>query len=234
MPLYELFSALTSAFIVTPIMTIIDTSVIYSQIYKLNFKNSMIKTFNYYSKNKINFKKPFNIMFLVYSSTYSTANLTELYCKKNNIDYNIPTLFLTSIINILTIGYKDKEYSKIFNNNFNRFPKSSYGLFAIRDIITIYSCFIFKNDCINYLSNYTQKNTANFISSILIPISAQTISCPLHILAIDLYKNPNSTFTQRYNIIKSMYKQVCLGRIIRVIPAFCFGGFINDMIKNKQ
>lgn len=170
---------------------------------------------------------------MVYSSTYSTANLTELYCKKNNIDYKIPTLISTSIVNILTIGYKDKEYSKLFNNKYNTFPKISYGLFSIRDIITFYSCFIFKKDFMNYLSNYMPKNTADFMSSIIIPITAQTISTPLHIMAIDLYQRPIIDFKDRLKNIKNMYFTVCSGRIIRVIPAFCIGGFINDMLRNR-
>jgi hypothetical protein len=215
-------------------MTLIDSSIIKSQINKLDFKRSFIQTSNEYIENKINFRRPFGIMFLVYSSTYSTANLVELYCKKNNIDYKIPTFISTSIVNILTIAYKDKEYSKMFNTKYNIFPKISYGLISVRDMITIYSCFIFKKDFMNYLSNYMPKNTADFVSSITIPIAAQTISTPIHILAIDYFQRPEVKLVDRIKHIKSMYIPVCTGRIIRVLPAFCIGGFINDMLRNRN
>jgi len=234
MPSYELFCGVTSALVVSPIMTLIDTSIIKSQLNKINFKNSFIQTSNDYLNKKINYKRPFGIMFSVYASTYSTANLVEFYCKKNNVDYKFPTLISTSIINILTISYKDKEFSKLFNNKLNSFPKISYGLFGIRDMMTIYSCFIYKRDFMNYLSNYMPKNTADFLSSIIIPITAQTLSTPFHIVAIDLYQNPNLKLIDRIKNIKNLYISVCIGRIIRVIPAFCIGGFINDMLRNRS
>ena len=234
MPLYELFCGITSSLIVSPIMTIIDTSIIKSQLNKINFKTALLETTNDYSNKKIKFQKPFNIMFIVYSSTYSTANLVELYCKKNNIDYKIPTLIATSFVNITTIAYKDKEYSKIFNSQLNKFPKVSYGLFAIRDMLTISSSFIFKKDLINILNKYMPSNTADFFASLTLPIAVQTISAPIHILAIDIYQRPNEKFKNRIDNIKNMYKTICIGRIIRVVPAFCIGGFINDMLRNRQ
>lgn len=233
MPFNEIFSAITSSLIISPIMTIIDTSIIKSQINKLDFKKSLLENVNSYLNRQINFTKPFNIMLFVYTSTYSTANLVELYCKKNDVDYKIPTLLTTTIVNIITIGYKDKEYSKIFNSKKSLFPKTSYGLFAIRDILTISSSFVFKNDVKEYLHNYMPNNAADLIASMTLPIMAQTISTPLHILAIDIYQRPNINLGDRIKNIKSSYLSVCSGRVIRVIPAFCIGGFINDMLRNK-
>jgi hypothetical protein len=234
MPLYEIFCGVTSGFIVSPVMTIIDSSIIRSQLTNQSFKKSLLETSNDYLNKRINFARPCNIMLLVYSSTYTTANLTETCCKTHNIDYKIPTLFTTSFVNIVTIAYKDKEYSKIFNSKNHIFPKCSYILFAIRDMITISSNFIFKNDCKNFLYNYMPNNTADFIASLTLPIVAQTISTPLHILAIDIYQKPNIHFIDRIKNIKNPYKSVCLGRILRVIPAFCIGGFLNDMLRNRS
>lgn len=233
MPLYELFCGFTSSLIVSPIMTIIDSAIIRSQINKLDFKKSLLETNNDYLNKKISFKRPFNVMLLVYSSTYSTANLVELYCKKNNIDYKIPTLLSTSFVNILTIAYKDREYTKIFNSKKNVFPRISYGLFAIRDMITISSSFIFKNDFKEFLHNYIPNNTSDLIASLTLPIMVQTISTPIHILAIDIYQRPDIKIIDRIKKIKTSYSSICYGRIIRVIPAFCIGGFINDMLRNR-
>lgn len=234
MPLYELFCGLTSSLIVSPIMTLIDTAIIKSQLNKINFKQSLIETTNDYYNKKIKFHRPFGIMLFVYSSTYSTANIVEFCCKYENIDYRIPTLISTSVVNILTIGYKDKEYSKIFNNKHNVFPRASFGLFAIRDMLTVSSSFVYKKDLIDILNEYLPHNMADFFASLTLPIVAQTISTPIHILAIDLYQRPTANFKNRIKNIKKMYGTVCTGRIIRVIPAFCLGGFINDMLRNRQ
>lgn len=233
MPLFELFCGLTSSIIISPIMTIIDSSIIRSQINKTKFRESIVETSSDFLTGKISFKHPFSVMFLVYSSTYSTANVVELYCKKNQIDYKMPTLLSTSFVNIMTIAYKDKEYFKIFNTKPNVFPKRSFFLFTIRDMLTISSNFVFKNDFIKFLHNYIPNNTADFVASLTLPIMAQLISTPVHILAFDIYLRPNVELRSRLENIQKTYFSVCSGRVIRVVPAFCMGGFINDMLRNR-
>ena len=103
MPFYELFCGVTSGVMVSPIMTVLDSAIIKSQLNKLDFKKSLIETANDYLTKKTSFKRPLSLMLLVYSSTYSTANLTESYCKANDIDYKLPTLFATSVVNIMAI-----------------------------------------------------------------------------------------------------------------------------------
>ncbi len=233
MPIYELFCGFTSALLVSPVMTTIDTSIIKSQLTKKSFKQSFTETINDFTNKKIAFNRPFGIMFCVYSSTYSTANITELYCRKKEIDYKIPTLFTTSAVNIATIAYKDREYAKLFNQTYNVFPKKSYVLFTVRDMLTISSSFIFKKDVISYFDKYMPHNTADFIASMIVPIAIQPVSTPIHILAIDIYQRPEADFMERVRNIRNMYGSVCIGRTIRVIPAFCIGGFINDMLRNR-
>ena len=116
------------------------------------------------------------------------------------------------------------------------FPKISYGLFAVRDVMTISSSFIFKKDFTIFLHNYMPNNTADFFASLTLPIvvCSQTISTPIPIFAIDIYQRPLVNFTDRLKKKKKvMYSSVCTGRVIRVIPAFCIGGFINDMLRNR-
>lgn len=232
MPLYEILCAFTSSMIVSPVMTIIDTSIIRSQFKNTNLKKSMIETIIDFYNHK-NFGRPLRIMFTVYGSTYSTANLVDLFCKKKEINHDIPVLLSTSVINILTISYKDKEYSKIFNTKYSVFPKSSLLLFALRDLMTISSCFVFKKDFTKYLNQYMPYNLSDFVASMSLPIFTQIVSTPIHILSIDLYKNPTNSFYERLQNIKKTYYSVCSGRVIRVIPAFCIGGFINDMLRNR-
>jgi hypothetical protein len=231
MPFHEIFAGIASSFIISPIMSIIDISIIKSQLNKEKISKSITDNITFYSNNKQKFIRPVYVMNIVYSSTYCTANLTELYCKKNNIDYKIPTLITTSIINILTISYKDIIYSKLLKNKLTKFPIQSKLLLATRDMMTINAAFIWKKDLINHFDKYIMHNKSEFIVSILLPLSIQFISTPIHILAIDIYEKPNSTIIERCKNIKLLYRSILFGRIIRTIPAFGIGGFINDMLR---
>lgn len=233
MPFYEIFCGFSSSLLIAPIMTIIDTAIIKSQVSKQSLKPAIVSTIEDYSSKKMKFNRPFSVMFFVYSSTYSTANLTNYYCKKTNTDSKIPTLVSTSLVNIASISYKDREYTKLFQTQKSYFPKSSYGLFALRDMLTIAACFTFKNDAIHKLNKYMPHNLADFVASLTLPMFIQTISTPLHILAIDLYQRPLATNKERLQHIQKLYTSVCSGRIIRVIPAFCLGGFVNDMLRER-
>jgi hypothetical protein len=231
MPLNEIFAGITSSIIISPIMSIIDISIIKSQINKEKFSKSMVDNIVFYSQNTKKIIKPIGIMNIVYSATYCTANLTELYCKKNNIDHKIPTLINTSIVNILAISYKDAVYSKLLKNKLVKFPIQSNILLATRDMLTITSSFIWKKDIINYLDRYMMHSKSEIISSILLPSFIQIFSTPIHILAIDIYENPKSSFNERFDNIKKCYRTILSGRVMRAIPAFGVGGFINDMLR---
>jgi hypothetical protein len=232
MPFYELFCGLTTSLVVSPIMTFIDTSIIKSQLKNQPFSTTFNEIIRDYANKKLNLQKPFLTMYFVYGATYSTANISDYYCEKHEFNKNI-SLLATSIVNISSIIYKDKEYTKIFNTEHKVFPKISYALFAFRDTLTIFSTFTVKKDFIHILDKYMPHNTADFIASFSLPVVCQFISTPIHILAIDIYNKPTSSITERCNTILYQYKSICLGRIIRVIPAFCIGGFVNDMLRNR-
>ena len=123
-------------------MAFLDMSILKSQIHKEKLSQALVSNFNHYTSNKKSFIKPFGIMNVVYMSTYCTANLTELACKKINIDYRIPTLLTTSLVNIGTIMYKDMEYAKLLKNSKKQFPLQSNLLFALRDMSTIMNWWI--------------------------------------------------------------------------------------------
>jgi hypothetical protein len=231
MVLHELFAGITTSFIISPIMSIIDISIIKSQMCKENIGKSISDQIMYYSNNKRNFIKPLSVMNVVYSSTYCTANLTELYCKKKKIDYRLPTLLSTSLVNIISISYKDMIYSRILNSLMKTFPMRCNLLFAVRDMLTINSCFIWKKDIIHYLDQYIMHNKSEIITSIFLPSCMQVISTPIHILAINMYEKPKSTIVDRLNNIKSCYKSILIGRVMRTIPAFGIGGFMNDILR---
>ncbi len=231
MVLHEIFAGATSSLLISPIMSILDLSIIKSQIHKEKLSKSLVDNFTFYSNHKTKFLKPLSIMNLVYTTTYCTANLTEYVCKVNHVDYRYPTLLATSSVNIITIMYKDNVYSKLLKKSKAEFPLRSTLLFGARDMMTIMTCFIWKKDAMDYLDRYIAHNKSEIITSILMPCLIQIISTPLHILAIDMYEQPNRVMMDRFKLVPSLYKTILLGRMMRAFPAFGLGGFINDMLR---
>ncbi len=232
MVIHELFAGVTSSLIISPIMTLIDISIIKSQLHKQTLSKSITENITFYSANKRSFLKPLLTMNTVYISTYCTANLTELFCKKQGIDYKLPTLLATSAVNIFTIMFKDSTYSKLIKKQqATKFPLKSNMLFAVRDMSTIMTCFIWKKDVVHYMDKYMDHNKSEVLASIFMPSLIQVFSTPLHILAIDIYEHPEHRLKERLKRIPSIYRSVLLGRVIRAVPAFGVGGFINDMLR---
>jgi hypothetical protein len=231
MVFHEVFAGATSSLLVSPIMALLDLSILKSQLSKQTLGTSLTENIHYYTIQKKQFIRPFGIMNVVYMSTYCTANLTELACKSVNVDYKIPTLLTTSAVNIATIMYKDNEYAKLLKNSKKQFPLTSNILFAARDMSTILTCFIWKKDMIEYLDNYMLHNKSEIIASILMPCLIQIFSTPLHIVAVDVYERPTATMVDRIKHIPLVYKSVLTGRMMRAFPAFGIGGFINDMLR---
>ena len=231
MPFHEIFAGIASSVIISPVMTLIDMSIIRSQMNRQSISKSFVSNITFYSVNKSKIWRPVSIIFGVYSATYCTANLTELFCHSVEIDHKIPTLLMTSLVNIIAINYKDITYSKMLQNQLMKFSWKSKLLFASRDILTITSCFVWKKDMISYLDKYMMHNKSVIISSLVLPSFIQVFSTPIHILAVDIYQNPNITIRSRWKNIQKSYSSVLTGRIMRVIPAFCIGSFINDMLR---
>lgn len=236
MPLYELGSAFICSTLVAPVMTIMDTAVIRSQYENMNIYKSYRDTIKNYATGRVKCYKPLIIMNGVYFSTYATANVTELYCKMYDVDNKLPTFLITSLVNIVAITYKDRAYIRLFENQTLRFPYVSYGLFAVRDSLTIGSTFVVKKDLVRLLhQEYDMSyNVADLVSSFTIPIITQLFSTPLHILALDVYRRPYASATKRLLHIHQLYSSVCVGRMARMIPSFGVGSYLNDILRSKR
>ncbi len=236
MPLYELGTAFLCSSIISPVMMVMDTSIIKSQFEKIPIQKSYLQTFNGYWKGHLRWQKPFRVMNSVYFSTYATANITELYCSHHATENRWLTFFLTSFVNIVGITYKDRSYIKMFEHKVLDIPYRSYILFALRDSLTIGSTFVLKRDLVHYLHHdyKISYHLADFVSSFSLPILAQFFSTPLHILSMDYYQRPQVGVADRVGHIYRLYPSICTGRMLRVLPAFCFGSFLNDILRSSR
>lgn len=236
MPFYEIGSALLCSSLISPVMTIMDVSIIRSQFENMGLRKAAKETIRSFRNGSTPFLRPWCIMNGVYFTTYASANLTELYCKENNLDHRLPTMCITSLVNIAGITYKDHSFIKMFENQVLHIPLRSYLLFGVRDTMTIASTFVIKKDLVMYLhhEHSVPYHTADFVSSLTIPAMAQIFSTPAHILALDLYQRPHATWKDRFEKGKKLYGSVCTGRMMRIIPAFCLGSFLNDMLRSGR
>jgi hypothetical protein len=63
------------------------------------------------------------------------------------------------------------------------------------------------------------------------PPFPQLFSTPVHILALDKFEHPSSEVRSRVAAIARGFVSVCTGRMMRVIPAFGVGNYLNTTFK---
>jgi hypothetical protein len=232
---YDIAAGLVSSVVVSPFMTVIDSAIIKSQFDKTSLFRALNDTVRGYFKGTLPWKTPLRIMTGVYASTYITANTIEGICKANDVAHSIPTTLGTSFVNMVAIAYKDRVYANLYGTPSTTFPRASYALFAMRDCLTITSSFVLKHDFKTYLQEQCglSRTSADAAASFMVPMAAQLVSSPLHVVALDLYQRPSVEAGARWDIVKKQFVSTCTGRVLRVIPAFGIGGFVNDMLKER-
>jgi len=190
--------------------------------------------------------KPFILIFLVYGSTYLSANALDTF--KSTTDgkaahtttSGLMKFAATSTTNLGLSLYKDTQFTKMFGTVSARpMPPITYGLFTLRDCLAVYASFnlpplIAPN---LPLSDAAQKyisraSTAQFIA----PAAMQLFSTPVHLMGLDLYNRSGelgTRFSDRLRKVWIDYPKSTIARMCRIVPAFGFGGVINNSMRLK-
>lgn len=107
---------------------------------------------------------------------------------------------------------------------------------ALRDGLTITSSFVFKQSLQEHLERAHEMphRHADLAASFAVPLAAQLLSTPLHIVAMDLPKRPTASAWCRMAAVASGYSSVLTGRVMRILPAFSLGSWINDEVKEAS
>lgn len=166
----------------------------------------------------------------VYFFTFATANLTEAY--------PVPTLgamALTTAVNITTMAQKDRIYASMWRaptSTLQTLPFTSRALSTMGAMVTVYAQFVQRKPWEQELLRLGMNSSlATFVSSASISMAAQLVSTPFHLLSMDLYRYPERTWRQRLLSLTPAYLPVCIGRMLRVLPAFGGGGYLNEQGK---
>lgn len=228
----EVGCALTSSFLVSPAIGIIDSAIMSSASGRQSLWSTVTSGFfSMLTTPAKFFSEPrFLLIWMVYGSTYVTANLIELYCNRRNISWYMPKFVGSSIANISSTVVKDRAFMRIYGvGNARKLPAISYAMFIIRDSMTVLSSFTIPPLVSQSLQMKLgwSRTRSDVISQMSIPCAIQCLSTPLHLYGLDRYNNPSRTFSANLKFILSVYPKTLCARVARIFPAFGIGGVVN-------
>ena len=234
--IWEVVAGICSGFLVSPINTIVDRSVIESANGKTPLWRGVANGFRslVFSPQIFLRSYEFRWIFFVYSSTYASSNLAD-HVIVNGIDPAIVKLVISFVVNTSTSLIKDKALAQAFGNTDARpFPMTSFGLFLLRDVVAMASAFTIPPILGKYISDKfgLEEKTGLRIGQLTSPLLVQFVGTPLHLLGLDFYNNVGHTFSQRMKTLRSIYFSTLLLRMMRFLPAYGFGGIANIELRN--
>jgi hypothetical protein len=174
---------------------------------------------------------------LVYTGTYITANSVLTICEFAKKDPTYYKLTATTGVN-MTLGIlKDRYFAKKFSGKPPAtFPISSWMLFVGRDAMTMAAGFILPSIVSQSLQEndiVANKSVANTVAQIGVPITAQILLTPIHLLALDLYMEKGSTPKERFRRILGNAPETITIRMGRVLFAYGIAGVFNIGLRTK-
>lgn len=235
--LLETTSALGAAFIVTPIIKIVDVSVTTGQSGKAStlgtaktYFTSLITT-----PHKFFLSKYFGWIYYVYFSTYTANNCIDSLCKIYKVNDVIPKLFGVTAVNMFVSITKDAAFAKYFGTKPpSRIPLLTYMIWFVRDMLSIASAFILPERLSKVLQKRGQvKSKSDVYSQFSVPIGMQVILLPIHLLGLDIYNNNQSALGERGKRIFKNYLPSLPLRFLRMASAYGIGGISNKSFRSQ-
>ena len=236
----EAAAGITAALAVSPLVSIIDKAITTNASGLEPLVPAVqngLKTFFF---QPIYFLKQPSFLFIwgVFSGTYAVANTVESIAGRSEIDPLYPKFLCSATTNVSLSVAKDYAFARMFGKGpIKPMPRTSLGIFATRDSMTILASFtlppIIAGQLVNQMA-FTPKN-ADITAQLIAPVSMQILSTPLHIFGLDLYNKARSDvkLSDRLLFIKQEYFKTLLARMSRIFPAFGIGGVLNKHLKRQ-
>jgi len=238
----QVFSACSSAALVAPMIYIVDKSIIANASGKQPLMQGIVSGFKTLFTNPMEIFRNYGFkwVLIVYSGTYIVGNCIETVCYYQDQPSFIPKFIGSSIANIGLSLMKDRVLTRMHGVGTPRpLPAASFLLFGTRDSMTILAGFSLP-DIIS--ENYLQKNFAmsktsgDVLAQLVTPLAIQILSCPMHLLGIDLYNHPAGSpelqKRTRWQFIKREYIKTLLARQARILPSFGIAGVTNKWMRS--
>lgn len=189
--------------------------------------------------------KAFLLIYLVYGSTYTSANMLDTYksTTKNraasSTTSGISKFGVTTASNLTLSLVKDSQFTKMFGTVSARpIPPVTYALFMTRDALTIFASFNLPSIVAprlpisdDFANKYVSRASA---AQFLIPAAMQLVSTPLHLFGLDLYNREEKTsLAERLRKVRQDWLKSSFARMGRIIPAFGIGGVVNNTMRRR-
>ncbi|TMW62579.1 hypothetical protein Poli38472_005197 [Pythium oligandrum] len=233
----DLVAAATASFGVSPFITVVDRAIAENASGKRTLMHGVRELSWSFVQHPIQFVKSKEFMWIwgLYAATYATANTIESVYEWRQVDGQMPKLAGTTLVNMTSVIAKDRAFARMFGVvKPHPFPLTSIGLFAVRDSLTVVSCFHAPQVITAKMSSLGfDENTTRLVAQVGTPIAVQILSTPLHLLGLDLYNHPVAEKAARIQFIQREYFRSTVARVARIGPAFGIGGIGNTSLRKK-
>ncbi|KAL7568353.1 hypothetical protein ACA910_018483 [Epithemia clementina (nom. ined.)] len=155
-----------------------------------------------------------------------------------------------SAANIALLAWRDSVFARHFNSGRGAGtatsvgpPLRTLGLFAARDAATMYATFSLAPKAATQLhqEHGMERNMACLSMALLLPVTMQIVTAPLHIHAMDYYQrrqcmttmtmSSNHSTATPWQVIRREFGTVAFARGLRILPAFGIGSFSNTKLR---
>uniref|UniRef100_K3WMC3 Uncharacterized protein n=1 Tax=Globisporangium ultimum (strain ATCC 200006 / CBS 805.95 / DAOM BR144) TaxID=431595 RepID=K3WMC3_GLOUD len=233
----DIVSAVAASFGVSPFITIVDRAIAENASGRRTLSNGVKELSKAFMERPLQFckTKEFMWIFGLYSATYVTANTVDSFYEWKETNAQMPKLLATTVVNMTCVIAKDRAFAQMFGViKQHSFPVTSVGLFAVRDSLTVISCFHAPKIIMEHLREQgMNEKVSTAVAQVGAPIAVQFASTPLHLLGLDLYNHPVADRAARLQFIQREYFRSSLARVARIGPAFGIGGIGNTSCRSK-
>lgn len=244
-------SAICASGAATPFILTIDKAVVQAAAGTTSLSNALVQ-----GVKDLVFKLPqlvrspaLLLVWGVYGATYTAANLVDVVAERQQASpttHNSAKLVGTTGVNMSASLVKDVLFAKMFGKKdvvkevsdaaktaakaaTKRVPPATYGIFLMRDGLTIGAGFTLPQLVASGLQSTTgmEPKTAGTVAQLGTPMGMQLICTPLHLLALNMYNTPTASLTQRAQEVWATCPQSTFVRMLRFCCAYGFGGLLN-------
>ncbi|RMJ03391.1 hypothetical protein CDV36_015079 [Fusarium kuroshium] len=249
-------SAASAASLVAPLIAIIDRSIMENASGRNTLAASIKSSLRtlLLRPHTLLLSKPTALIFCLYGGTYLTANAVDTASSTvsnrpaSTVTAGTTKFAASSTANIGVCIYKDQVFVRLFGPpgvTPRPVPMASYGLFALRDCLTIFASFNVPPLLGPYLDQRFTDEVKKRVSGLyaaqfMAPAMVQFISTPMHLLGLDLYNRPASgpagavvSLRDRWDLIRRNWLISSVARICRIVPAFGVGGVVNMKVRKN-
>ncbi|KAH7252952.1 hypothetical protein B0J15DRAFT_398871 [Fusarium solani] len=235
-------AAVVSAALLTPAITIIDRQKLSGQksltcALKENIACAVLHP------KRFMLGRPFTLVCGLYSATFGVANMSEtLGDEVSQISMGTLTFLSVTAVNVPLGIWKDLKFANMYgsgnpNSKTATMPsrpyKAAVSAFLVRDSATIFGSFCLAPWLADAVPDFitASQHMKGTISQMTVPMLAQSIATPAHLVGLDYYSGRRSPWREKASRVKAEFPSAGLIRCVRVVPTFGLGCVLNKEIR---